>query len=129
MKPPSLGWKWQRVRREWAEQAAAWRDAVIMSRLSEGESVPLEKDFSGNGAVSATLPENAPACHAVIRLLEATGAETLVQPARPDRHGRTKRNIHHWPYFGLDVTRHEWSPWGRCLADSAITLRRRPPRL
>ena len=61
------------------EQAAAWRDAVIMSRLSEGESVPLEKDFLREWwrGIRNIAPENAPARATLLfGLLEATGAET-----------------------------------------------------
>lgn len=61
------------------EQATAWRDAVIMSRLSAGEEVPLEKNFLREwwrGARNAA-PENAPARATLLfGLLEATGAET-----------------------------------------------------
>ena len=68
-----------REARRGPEQATAWRDAVIMSRLSAGEEVPLEKDFLREwwrGARNAA-PENAPARAALLfGLLEATGAET-----------------------------------------------------
>ncbi|MEP6146303.1 MAG: hypothetical protein ABJ201_02745 [Nisaea sp.] len=61
------------------EQATAWRDAVIMSRLSAGEDVPLEKNFLREWwrGVRNIAPENAPARATLLfGLLEATGAET-----------------------------------------------------
>ncbi|WP_028467718.1 hypothetical protein [Nisaea denitrificans] len=61
------------------EQATAWRDAVIMSRLSAGEDVPLEKNFLREWwrGVRNLGPENAPARATLLfGLLEATGAET-----------------------------------------------------
>lgn len=62
-----------------AEQATAWRDAVIMSRLAAGEAVPLEKDFLREWwrGIRNSAPENAPARATLLfGLLEATGAET-----------------------------------------------------
>ncbi|WP_193173661.1 hypothetical protein [Nisaea nitritireducens] len=61
------------------EQATAWRDAVIMSRLSAGEDVPLEKNFLREWwrGIRNIAPENAPARATLLfGLLEATGAET-----------------------------------------------------
>lgn len=61
------------------EQATAWRDAVIMSRLAAGEDVPLEKNFLREWwrGVRNLGPENAPARATLLfGLLEATGAET-----------------------------------------------------
>jgi len=61
------------------EQATAWRNAVIMSRLSAGEDVPLEKNFLREWwrGVRNVAPENAPARATLLfGLLEATGAET-----------------------------------------------------
>lgn len=61
------------------EQATAWRNAVIMSRLSAGEDVPLEKNFLREWwrGVRNLAPESAPARATLLfGLLEATGAET-----------------------------------------------------
>lgn len=61
------------------EQATAWRDAVIMSRLSAGEAIPLEKNFLREWwrGIRNSAPENAPSRATLLfGLLEATGAET-----------------------------------------------------
>ncbi|MBO6560850.1 MAG: hypothetical protein JJ959_09945 [Nisaea sp.] len=61
------------------EQAAAWREAVIMARLATGERVPLDNGFlkSWWDGLRETTAEEAPARAALLfGLLEATGAET-----------------------------------------------------
>ena len=61
------------------EQTAAWREAVIMSRLSAGEAVPLEKNFLRQWwrGIRNIAPGNAPARATLLfGLLQATGAET-----------------------------------------------------
>lgn len=75
------------------EQATAWREAVIMSRLASGEAAALDKNFLTDWwrGIRNSMPADAPSRAALLfGLLEATGAETpgtvwrgLVDRARP----------------------------------------------